>query len=252
MRIFFLGNNRLGHQVLSWLRQRREEIVGMALHPESRRSFGPQILEAADLPPERVFDASKLGNPDVLDAIGRLEAEIGVSVLFGYILRRPLLEKLPAGCLNLHPSWLPYNRGSYPNVWSIIEKTPAGVTLHYIDEGVDTGDIVAQQRVAVEPTDTGESLYGKLEETALALFQEKWPDIRAGRAERRPQSGEEGTTHRVRDVDQCDFIDPDREYNAGELIDILRARTFPPHKGAYTIVDGRKVYLRLSLEYADN
>jgi methionyl-tRNA formyltransferase len=252
MRIFFFGNNSLGHQVLAWLRQRREQIVGLALHPAARRSHGDRILDAAGLAPEHVFDASTLDTPEVVESIGRLRPDIGVSVLFGYILRRSLLDQFPLGCLNLHPSLLPYNRGSYPNVWSIIEKTPAGATLHYVDEGIDTGDVVAQKGIQVEPTDTGESLYRKLEATAFSLFQEKWPDVLAGRVQRSPQPTNHGTIHRVRDVDELDYIDQDRDYNARALIDILRARTFPPHPGAYTVIDGRKVYLRLSLDYAEN
>ena len=90
--------------------------------------------------------------------------------MFGYILRPNFLRLIPRGCVNVHPALLPYNRGAYPNVWSIVDGSPAGVTIHFVDEGIDTGDIIAQAQVVIEPVDTGESLYRKLERGAVALF----------------------------------------------------------------------------------
>src|SRR5207248_7068189 len=132
------------------------------------------------------------------------------------------------------------------NVWSIVDGTPAGVTLHYIDEHVDTGDIIAQREVLVDAADTGGTLYNKLERAAEALFCETWPLVRSGKAPRIPQ-GSGGTYHRVRDVEAIDEIDLDRPYKAGDLINILRARSFPPHRGAYFRDGNRKVYIEVSL-----
>jgi methionyl-tRNA formyltransferase len=165
MRMLFLGNNWLGWQVLRWLKEQREEIVGIVIHPPKRRRYGDELVaEAGSLP---IFDGEWLRDSTVLDSIRKLDCEIAVSILFGYILRPEFLALPPAGCINLHPSLLPYNRGAHPNVWSIIEGTPAGTTLHYIDSGVDTGDIIAQREVPVEPIDTGETLYRRLEYASL-------------------------------------------------------------------------------------
>ena len=122
------------------------------------------------------------------------------------------------------------------------------MTLHTIDEGIDTGDILVQREVAQDPTDTGESLYRKLETASVELFRDSWPDIKANLIVPSPQDPGAGTYHRTWDVDKIDLIDPDATYRAGDLIDILRARTFPPYKGAYVEKDGRKTYLRLSLQ----
>ena len=108
--------------------------------------------------------------------------------------------------MNLHPSFLPYNRGANPNVWSIIDRTPAGVSLHYVDQGVDTGDLIAQHEVEVLPWDTGFTLYGKLEEAAVTLFQENWASIRRGAIPRHIQPSEAGTSHTTREVAQLDCI----------------------------------------------
>jgi methionyl-tRNA formyltransferase len=249
MRILFMGNNWLGWQALQWLREEGECVAGLVLHPPEKRKYGAELMATASGYAERVLDASRLQQHQTLQIIRDLNPDVGVSIMLGYILRRALLELLPIGCINLHISFLPFNRGTYPNVWSIVDGTPAGVTLHYIDEGVDTGDIIAQTPVHVEPVDTGASLYRKLELAALELFKQQWPRIREGRSGRMPQSVLEGTAHRARDVDQIDQIDLDRSYTARHLIDIIRARTFPPFRGAYITVGGRRIYLRLDLEY---
>lgn len=250
MRILYFGNNWLGYEVLRWLKEQSEEIVGLVIHPEEKRKYGAEMVKSARLDPSLVLDGSRLREPETLVAIERMRPEIGLSVLFGYILQPDLLAQFPKGCLNLHPSLLPHNRGTYPNVWSIVERTPAGATLHYLDEGVDTGEIVAQQRVPVDLADTGETLYRGLEDAALELFKHCWPDIKAGSARRCPQP-DGGTYHRVRDVEKIDRIDLDRVYRARDLIDVLRARTFPPYEGAYFEEGGRRIYLRLYLADSD-
>ena len=252
MKILFMGNNWLGWQVLSWLRDAGEEIAGLVLHPDHRQKYGREIRESVSLPPGRIFDGSRLRERATLEAIEVLKPEIGVSALFGYIVPPDLLDLIPSGCLNIHPAFLPYNRGAYPDVWSIIDGTPAGVTLHYMDSGLDTGDIVARREVAKEPIDTGARLYRKLERESLSLFTETWPLVRSGRVERTPQRIDDGTFHRLRDVEGVDEIDLDRSYEARELIDLIRARTFPPFKGAYFRHGNRKVYLRLQLSYEED
>jgi methionyl-tRNA formyltransferase len=251
MRVLFFGNNWVGWQVLQWLKGRGENVIGLVVHPEHRRRYGKEIIEAAGLGAEFIFDGSQLRQSDVLERIRSLRADIGVVALFGYILRQELLDLLPAGCLNVHSALLPYNRGAFPNVWSIVDGTEAGATIHYVDAGIDTGDIVAQRKVDVEPIDTGETLYRRLEEACVSLFAETWPKISAGLASRTPQPPQGGTFHTTKDVEGIDRIELDQTYKARRLIDIIRARTFPPHSGAYFLHNGKKVFLRLELLYED-
>jgi len=252
MRVLFLGNNWVGWQVLTWLKQQGENIIGLVVHPAHKQKFGQEIMQTADLPAERVFDGSQLRDPCVLESIRALSPDIGLSILFGYILRPAFLDIFDRGCINLHPAYLPYNRGAYPNVWSIVDGTPVGATLHYIDKGIDTGAIIAQRQVTVEPIDTGETLYGKLELASLELFQETWPMIKQNQVNVTRQVDSEGTYHTTKDVAAIDAIDLDKHYTARELLNILRARTFPPYPGAYFIEGGRKIYLHLTLRYGES
>jgi len=247
MRVFVLCNNWLGWQTLRWMREQGDEIVGVAMHPEARLMFGGEIRAEAQKAGCPVVDGSRLKEESFVRQVCDFKADIAVSVLFAYVLTGEMIRLFPKGCVNLHPAMLPHNRGRFPNIWSIVSGTPAGVTLHYIDEGVDTGDVIAQKEVEVTPTDTGETLYRRLETEGLMFFKSVWPTIRAGATSRTPQSPG-GSYHRARDVEQIDEIDLQKSYRAQSLIDIIRARTFPPHKGAYFVHEGKKIYLRLSLE----
>jgi methionyl-tRNA formyltransferase len=246
MRILLLANNWVGWQVARWMKQRRDEIVGLVIHPPSRQKYGAELLRSLPLPAEQIFDGAQLRRPEIMQAIKELEPDIGVSVLFGYILRKAFTDIFPSGVINVHPSYLPFNRGVYPNVWSIVDGTPAGASVHYIDEGVDSGDIIAQRQIPVELVDTGETLYRKLERLCVELFQETWPLILSGQASRTPQA-HPGTLHRVCDLERIDEIDMDRMYTGRELINILRARTFPPHAGAFLRRSEGKIYIRVDL-----
>jgi methionyl-tRNA formyltransferase len=247
MRFVFFGNNRVGLETLRYLMERGDEIVGLVIHASDRARFRDEIVSVSGLPADRVWEPGVLREPGIANAIGALNAEIGVSAFFGHILRSDILELFPAGTINLHPAYLPYNRGAFTNVWAIVDGTPAGVTLHYIDVGVDTGDVIARRRVEIVPTDTGGSLYARLEKACIDLFEETWPQIATGGAPRIAQSAEEGTSHRMKDVDAIDEIDLDATYKARDLIDILRARTFPPYAGTYFTENEKRVYLRLQL-----
>jgi methionyl-tRNA formyltransferase len=240
-------NNYLGWQSLEYLRQ-QEEIVAVVVHPPEQCRFESEIRKSAMTAGAEIITAEALRTPEGLKKITALRPNMGMSVMFGYLLKPEFLALLPHGCLNLHPSFLPYNRGTFPNVWSIVDGTPAGVTLHYVDEGVDTGDIICQRRVPVSCTDTGETLYRKLESAGLELLRETWPAIRNQEITRVSQQNELGTYHRLGDVAQIDEIDLQKTYKAGDLLNILRARTFPPYHGAFFRHDGRKVYMRIQFE----
>jgi methionyl-tRNA formyltransferase len=128
-------------------------------------------------------------------------------VSHGYriILRRAVLDRLPDRVINLHISLLPYNRGADPTLWSVLEDTPAGVTIHYIDEGVDTGDVIAQREVALSDDDTLATAYDALQAELAALFRDQWPAIAAG-TNARVRQPPGGTAHRVADRTRVEHL----------------------------------------------
>jgi methionyl-tRNA formyltransferase len=137
---------------------------------------------------------------DPIDAavLEREKPDFVVSYGYRHIIRRPVLEALPGRVINLHAAYLPFNRGADPNLWSWVDDTPKGVTIHLVDEGIDTGAVLAQRKTAFPPGQTLASSYARLQDDMVALFADSWPAIRAGRIEAVAQEGT-GTIHRSRD-----------------------------------------------------
>lgn len=98
--------------------------------------------------------------------------DLTVSYTYRYILSEELLESLNNNVVNIHNSILPWNRGADPNIWSIVDKTPRGVTLHYMDVNLDKGDIIAQKFVNDGDDETLKSSYDNLDKAAKELFME--------------------------------------------------------------------------------
>ena len=128
-------------------------------------------------------------NSAVLDYLLSVEQEVSWATqpgypadwLVSYGYRRILTPEqlsLYSHAVNLHISLLPWNRGADPNYWSWRDRTPKGVSIHYIDAGVDTGPILAQQEVAFGPDETLRTSYARLRGTVEALFAQEWPRIR--------------------------------------------------------------------------
>ena len=129
-----------------------------------------------------------------------------VSYGYRHILKKDVLDLLPNRAVNLHISLLPWNRGADPNLWSFLEDSPKGVTIHFLDEGVDTGDIIAQREVQFnEATDTLASTYQKLQVAIQELFKQHWDSIKSGTCPRISQAGK-GSTHRMRDKERVQHL----------------------------------------------
>lgn len=133
----------------------------------------------------------------------RIERDPDWVICFGHqgLIREPELTVFKDRIVNLHISYLPWGRGTDPNLWAWVNGEPHGVTLHYVDAGIDTGDIIAQRLVDMDESETLRSSYDKLHEAAVALFRDAWPALRNGRAPRTRQSGE-GSSYRLRDRDR--------------------------------------------------
>ena len=135
------------------------------------------------------------------DYVVRQGIDILVSYGYQHIIGGNVLDRLDGRAVNLHVSYLPWNRGAHPNLWSFIEDTPKGVTIHFIDSGIDTGDIVAQREVLFTATGTLATSYDRLRDEVETLFREVWPAIRNGTAHRRKQMGP-GSYHSKKDLNR--------------------------------------------------
>ena len=219
MRVVQLGLNGIGRQVYNYLDRHADLVAAFAA-------------------------------PVTAEDILKEEPAVIVSAGYRHILGPEILEIAP--CINLHKSLLPWNRGANPSYWTLRDGTPAGVTIHLMDEGIDTGPILAQREVAVLPADTSRTLYDRLELAQVVLFEEFWPAWCEGKVTPRPQRWR-GTYHEKADMVAQRRIEllgaPQRPQ---EMLRLLQASTHPPFHNAYFEEDGKRYHVRLEVYEASD
>jgi methionyl-tRNA formyltransferase len=221
MDVIFLGVNDVGFRIYDWLcRRDGVDVISMITEPEQ------------------------------LELVSRESPEVIVSVGFDHLVPQEILQTASRGAINLHASYLPFNRGKSPNVWPLVEDTPAGVTLHYMDDEFDTGDVIAQTKVKTDFADTGKDLHRRLEEVQFDLFTDTWPEIESDNVEREAQEADSGTYHSTADFRELCEIDPDETVRVKDFLDVLRALTFPPFDNAHVEIEGNKYYVDVDIRKA--
>jgi methionyl-tRNA formyltransferase len=174
--------------------------------------------------------------------------DLGILAWWSAIIKEPLLSLPKHGFINTHPSLLPFNRGKHYNFWALVEQAPFGVTLHFVDNGVDSGDIVAQLPIEYGWEDTGGSLYEKACAAIQELFKLIYPQMRKFDMQRTKQDLNAGSFHLARELDAACLIDLDREYRAKDLLNLIRARTFEKKPACWFSDGGRDYEVRIDIK----
>lgn len=231
-----LADGHVGAEIARWLIANYRDDVGLIVTTADN-----DIAALADSSQVRslVFQSSD----QLAEFISNegLSFDLGLLAWWPKIIRQPLLSLPRNGMINTHPSLLPYGRGKHYNFWSIVDRVPFGVSLHRVDEGIDSGDVVAQAELPYDWEDTGGSLYCKATDAMLRLVKETYPGLRSLNYKARPQNLAAGTFHRGAELDAASSIDLDKSYIARDLLNVLRARTFLGYPGC-TFSDGDAVY----------
>lgn len=131
--------------------------------------------------------------------------EFVISYGYRHIIRKDVIDIFQEKIINLHISFLPYNRGADPNLWSFLEDSPKGVTIHLINEGIDTGDILLQKEACLPQNATLKTSYELLSECIEQLFEDNWKNIKDGKIKSIPQKGT-GSVHRLKDRKQYEHL----------------------------------------------
>lgn len=211
MRIVFIGAGEIGVPTLqTLLRSSEHELAGVVTQPDKpvgrAQQIEPTPIKRALTRGAPPFDFAqgKLGrplptkvsslqpgrikDPQATEEIRALQPDAIVVMAYGQILPREVLEIPRIACLNLHASLLPRWRGAAPIQAAITAGDPeTGVTVMYMDEGLDTGDILLQRRIDILPTDTGGSLHDRLAQIAPEALLEALQMLANGNAPRIPQ-----------------------------------------------------------------
>lgn len=161
--------------------------------------LGPHHSPLSDFLLNQGFNVQEHGEPLSLSFLKDNNFNMAISYRYRHIIKPQIITYLNGNIINLHISYLPWNRGADPNLWSFLEDTPKGVSVHYIDAGIDTGDIIFQEKVFIdEEKATLSSSYEALNEKVIELFQENFQHIFSNNAKRYKQEGH-GSFHRLKD-----------------------------------------------------
>ncbi len=187
-----------------------------------------------------VFTPESINTPEWIARLREMRPDFLFSFYYRHLLSREVLALPSRGALNLHGSLLPRYRGRCPINWVLVHgETETGVTLHYMEEKPDRGDIVAQRRVPISETDTALDLARKLTPAAAALLRDTYPLLRAGTAPRRAQDQAEATYFGGRRPEDGRI---DWSWSARRIYNLVRAVTHP-YPGAFTCWDGKRLYV---------
>ncbi len=197
MRILFMGTPDIARESLDNLYNAGFEICGVVTAPDRPAGRGMKIIsspvkEYAIEKNLKVFQPEKIvNNNEFKDEIRSLNPDLVCVVAYGVILPKSFLKIPPLGCINLHPSMLPNYRGPAPIQWAILNgDKKTGVTIMYLNEKMDAGDIIAQKEVEIDEDETTGDLWNRLSELGAKLLLQVVNNIAKGKIERTPQPEE--------------------------------------------------------------
>ena len=242
MRIVFIGTGEVGVPTLQGLLKSEHDVVGVVTQPDkpvgrSQQIEPPPIKRIPITTNIAILQPPRIKDPHAIEEIRAITPDVIVVMAYGQILPRAVLEIPKIACLNLHASLLPRWRGAAPIQAAIAAgDQETGITVMYMDEGLDTGDILLERKLDILPTDTGASLHERLAQVAPEALFESLRLLTAKSAPRIPQDNAQATyaPKLKRDDGRIDWSEP------AEVIE-RKIRAFNPWPGAFIKLGDRNL-----------
>ncbi|MGC8777412.1 MAG: methionyl-tRNA formyltransferase [Candidatus Caldatribacteriaceae bacterium] len=242
MKTIFMGTSLFAVLVLEEMLKSNDLVIqAVVTKPACKAGRGqkltpPPVCKKAEQIGLPVMQPLRVNDPDFVELLRGFSPDIIVVAAYGQILKRAILSLPPLGCVNVHASCLPRHRGPEPIRWTLLRgEKESGVSLMLMDEGVDTGPLLYQQRIVIEDSDTYSSLLGKLGVLGGALVREVLPLWGKGAIVPYPQEGEASYASMVRK----EMARISWEEEASTIVNRIRAFSLQP--GAYAFFRGKRV-----------
>jgi len=244
MKILFVGTPDFAVVSLkAMIEEGNHEVVGVITAPDKPKGRGMTLAESdvkryAIEHHIKIFQPERIRkNPELIEEIKALKADIGVVVVYGKILPQSFLEIFPKGCINVHPSLLPKYRGAAPIQWALINgDKETGVCTMYLDVGMDDGDVIEKEVVSIGEEETAGELWNRLAELGAQLLLRTLNDIAHGVIHRTVQVGEVVIAPKIeKEMSKIDW----EKQDANQIKNLMRA--FTPGMGVYAELDGKKI-----------
>ena len=241
MNVIFMGTPDFSTGTLEALIASKEhQVAAVVTQPDKPKGRGKAmqftpVKEVAVRENIPVYQPKRVRDPEFIETLRKIPADVIVVVAFGQIIPKEILEMKKYGCINVHASLLPKYRGAAPIQWAVIDgETESGVTTMQMDAGLDTGDMLLKTVVPLEKEETGGSLFDKLSAAGATLLLQTLEGLERG--EIVPQKQGETTTAYAKMLTK-DMGEIRWEEDA-EVIERL-VRGLNPWPSAYTHVHGK-------------
>lgn len=250
MKFGLFASKDVGLRIAQFLSRSGNIPMCLVLDAKGDKENNNQIIAASGVTPENVFYSDSV-TPYLLK---KYDLDLIFLVWWPYIIKKDLIEIPRLGVLNTHYSYLPFHRGKHANFWTFIDGEPFGATIHFVNEDIDAGDIAFQRHIEKTWEDTGETLYQKVRDAVVDLFIENFPVITSGKIPRRDQAYwsdiVRASYHNSNEIELASEIRLCRYYQGKELLNLIRARTFPPYPAAWFYDNGQKYEVRVTITKA--
>lgn len=199
MNLVFMGTPEFSVPTLQRLINSDHTVLAVVTQPDRPKGRGkllvaPPVKIVAEQYGIPVLQPQRIKAPDIRQQLNDLAPDALVVVAYGQILPESILQIPPMGCINVHASLLPKYRGAAPFQWAIIQgEHETGITTMMMDKGMDTGDMLLQQRVPIEAEDTAETLHDTLAQIGAQLLLRTLQGIEDGSVVPIPQNHEAAT-----------------------------------------------------------
>ncbi len=251
LRIGFAGDRDISVRILQYLLNRGIKPLVLLVSTSKKASHDKKLIEICSyLSQKYILKGPEFRKESGIKILRELNLDYIISIHFPYIFPKEVLEIPRKGVLNLHPAYLPYNRGWHTTSWAILEGTPAGATLHFMDEGIDTGDIIYRETLEINPEDTAHTLYQRIKQLEYDIFVKAWPMIESGKFTRIKQNIKKGSIHLKRDLlrPEVQKLELESTVKVRDLLNRLRALTTNNIKeAAYFEIDGQKYRIQINI-----
>ena len=242
----YAANRKIGLNCLKKLLEFEWYPSLLVVAEGKNEEFAEEMIKL--LPNIPVLHGPNFRSSEGIDMMRSLSLDYFLSIHFPYLIPPDVLSIPKIGAFNLHPAFLPYNKGWHTPTWAIWENTPYGATFHWLDEGLDSGDIMIQESLDINPDDTADNLYKKVLELEEKLFAKAIPQLLSGSPQRIPQK-RDGTSHVKKDIMAIQEIILNEHVNTKEFIDKLRALTTNKwSEAAYFKMNGIRYRIRVDIK----
>lgn len=243
LKIVFMGTPDFAKESLEAIYNEGYDIEAVVTNPDKPKGRGMKMIaspvkEFAIEKNLKIYQPVKVrNNTEFIDELKKINPDVICVVAYGKILPKEILEIAKYGCINVHGSLLPQYRGAAPIQWAVLngDKT-TGITTMYMDEGMDTGDIILKREVEIGENETTGELWYKLSKIGGELLVETLKNIENGTAPREKQ-GEDFTMAPMLNKDMAKINWEDK--NVNEIKNLVRGLN--PIMGAYSFIDNKKV-----------